>query len=49
MLSCFDKKTEVEIFGIPENVPRLLKNAFHISDERQLGLESLDFCKRPTG
>ena len=30
-----------EIFGIPENVPRFLKNIFHIPDERQLGLASL--------
>ena len=30
-----------EIFGIPENVPRFLKNVFHIPDERQLGLASL--------
>ena len=29
-----------EIFGIPENVPRFLKNVFHIPDERQLGLAS---------
>ena len=29
-----------EIFGIPENVPRFLKNVFHIP-ERQLGLASL--------
>ena len=30
-----------EIFGIPENVPRFLKNVFHIPDKRQLGLASL--------
>ena len=30
-----------EIFGIPENVPRFQKNVFHIPDERQLGLASL--------
>ena len=30
-----------KIFGIPENVPRFLKNVFHIPDERQLGLASL--------
>ena len=30
-----------EIFGIPENVPRFLKNVFLIPDERQLGLASL--------
>ena len=30
-----------EIFGIPENVPRFLKNVFHIPDEQQLGLASL--------
>ena len=26
---------------IPENVPRFLKNVFHIPDEGQLGLASL--------
>ena len=31
-----------ETFGIPENVPRFLKNVFHIPDERQLGLASLN-------
>ena len=30
-----------EICGIPENVPRFLKNAFHIPEERHLGLASL--------
>ena len=32
-----------EIFDIPENVPRFLKNVFHIPDERQLGLPSLSW------
>ena len=27
--------------GIPENVPRFLKNAFHFPEERHLGLASL--------
>ena len=31
-----------EIVGIPENVPRFLKNVFHIPDEGQLGLASLE-------
>ena len=31
-----------EICGIPENVPRFLKNAFHIPEERHLGLASLN-------
>ena len=30
-----------EIFDIPENVPRFLKNVFHNSDVGQLGLASL--------
>ena len=30
-----------EICGIPENVPRFLKNALHIPEERHLGLASL--------
>ena len=30
-----------EIFGIPENVPRFMKNVFDIPNERQLGLASL--------
>ena len=30
-----------EICGIPENVPRFLKNAFHIPEESHLGLASL--------
>ena len=30
-----------EICGIQENVPRFLKNAFHIPEERHLGLTSL--------
>ena len=30
-----------ELCGIPENVPRFLKNAFHIPEERHLGLASL--------
>ena len=30
-----------EICGIAENVPRFLKNAFHIPEERYLGLASL--------
>ena len=34
-----------EIFGIPDNVPRFLKNVFHIPDERQLGLASLNLEK----
>ena len=35
-----------EICGIPENVPRFLKNALHILEERQLGLASLhDFIQ----
>ena len=31
----------VEIWGISENVPRFLKNANHIPEERHLGLVSL--------
>ena len=31
-----------EIFGIPENVPRFLKNVCHIPNERQLELASLE-------
>ena len=30
-----------EICGIPENVPRFLKNTFHIPEEHHLGLASL--------
>ena len=30
-----------ETCGIQENVPRFLKNAFHIPEERHLGLTSL--------
>ena len=30
-----------EICGIPENVPRFLKNDFHISEEQHLRLASL--------
>ena len=30
-----------EICGIPENVPRFMKNAFHIPEDRHLGLASL--------
>ena len=30
-----------EICGFPENVPSFLKNAFHIPEERHLGLSSL--------
>ena len=31
----------VNYLVFPENVPRFLKNVFHIPDERQLGLASL--------
>ena len=31
-----------EIWGIPENVPRFLKNAFHIPEKLHLGLASLE-------
>ena len=31
-----------ETWGIPENVPRFLKNVFHIPEGRHLGLASLN-------
>ena len=34
-----------EICGIPENVPRFLKNVFHIPEGQHLGLASLSLSE----